>query len=50
MTNKELIKKLQTTVEKYRELPVEIDIEYLRSKISIEDVRCNGAYVTIYGY
>lgn len=50
MTNVELIKKLQTTVDKYGELPVEIDIEYLRSKISIEDVRCNSACVTIYDF
>lgn len=50
MTNVELIKELQWTVDKYGELPVEIDIEALKNEVSIEDVRCNGAQVTIYDY
>ena len=50
MTNLELIKELQWIVDKYGELPVKIDIEVLKNEISIEDVRCNGVYVKIYGY
>lgn len=50
MTNVELIKELQWTVDKYGVLPVKIDIEVLKNEISIEDVRCNGVYVKIYDY
>ena len=50
MTNIELIKELQKSVDKYGELPVKIDIEVLKNKMSIEDVRCNGVCVTIYDY
>lgn len=50
MTNVELIKELQWTVDKYGVLPVKIEIEVLKNEISIEDVRCNGVYVKIYDY
>ena len=50
MTNVELIKQLQLSVDKYGELPIIIDIEALRNETSIEDVRCNGVSVTIYDY
>lgn len=50
MTNIELIEELQKSVDKYGELPVEIDIEALKDEVSVEDVRCNGACVTIYDF
>lgn len=57
MTNKELIVKLQETVEKYGELSVYIDAGILRDEIrneegenSIKDVVCQMGYVTLYNY
>ena len=50
MTNVELIKELQKSVDKYGELPVIIDIEALKNEMYVEDVRCNGVYVIIYDY
>ena len=54
MTNKELIIKLQETVEKYGELPVYIDAEILRDyrcgEDSVKDVVCHDEYVTLYNY
>lgn len=53
MTNVELIKALQTTVEKYGALPVYIDAAILRDEEeenSIRDAVCHGEYVTLYNY
>lgn len=54
MTNVELIKKLQTTVEKYGELPVYIDAgmirDYIKGDDSIKDVVCQMGCVTLYNY
>lgn len=57
MTNVELIKALQTTVEKYGALPVYIDAGILRDEIrneegedSIKDVVCQMGCVTLYNY
>lgn len=54
MTNVELIKALQTTVEKYGALPVYIDAGILREdeeiEDSIRDVVCHDEYVTLYNY
>lgn len=50
MTNIELIEELQKSVDKYGELPVEIDIEFLKNKVSVEDIRYNNECVTIYDF
>lgn len=46
MTNKDLIEKLQETVDKYGELPVEV----LGNEIYIEDIGYDSECVTIYDY
>lgn len=54
MTNVELIKELQKSVDKYGELPVYIDAAILRNdeeiEDSIRDAVCHGEYVTLYNY
>lgn len=54
MTNKELIEKLQASVEEYGVLPVYIDAAILRDyrcgEDSVKDVVCHDEYVTLYNY
>ena len=54
MTNKELIEKLQASVEEYGELPVYIDAgiirDYTKGDDSIKDVVSHDKYVTLYNY
>lgn len=54
MTNKELILKLQETVENRGVLPVYIDAAILRDyrygEDSVKDVVCHDEYVTLYNY
>ena len=54
MTNKELIEKLQASVEEYGVLPVYIDAgiirDYTKGDDSIKDVVCQMGCVTLYNY
>lgn len=54
MTNKELIEKLQASVEEYGVLPVYIDAgmirDYTKGDDSIRDAVCHDDYVTLYNY
>ena len=57
MTNVELIKELQKSVDKYGVLPVYIDAGILRDEIrneegedSIRDIVCQMGCVTLYNY
>lgn len=48
MTNKELIVKLQETVNKYGELPVFVSDDCSGDKVS--DVLCNGKEIILYDF
>lgn len=53
MTNKELIKVLQETIDEYGELPVTIDYSYsdsVKNNELVRDVLANKDGVTIYNY
>lgn len=53
MTNVELIKELQKSVDKYGVLPVYIDAGLIRDEEddnSVRDAVCHDEYVTLYNY
>ena len=51
MTNKELIEKLQASVEEYGELPIYMELrDYKTDEDSVVDVTSNDEGVVLYNY